>query len=122
MKTRPGGSRRCNDNRLGNLFPGVGMRQFGPAICATTHRSWPPIGFRKFPSSTQGCRRSRKDAVVERFKVDAFVSQLLLNVFVAVDAQLGGVREVGAELQEERTEIVLITGGRSRIDLPASRL
>ena len=54
-----------------------------------------------------------KDAVVQGLEGDAFLGQLPLDVFVAVDAQLGVVREVGAELQEERAE-VFVDGSRSR--------
>jgi hypothetical protein len=42
-----------------------------------------------------------QDAVVEGLEGDALLGQLPLDVLVAVDAELGVVREVGAELQEE---------------------
>ena len=43
----------------------------------------------------------------ERLEGDAFLGQLPLDVFMAVDAQLGVVREVGAELEKERTEVFI---------------
>ena len=48
-----------------------------------------------------------EDAVVQRLEGDAFLGQLPLDVLVAVDAQLGVVGEVGAELEEERAEVLV---------------
>ena len=48
-----------------------------------------------------------QDAVVERLECDAPLRQLLLQILVPVDAELGVVREVRAELQEERPEVVV---------------
>jgi hypothetical protein len=42
------------------------------------------------------------DAVVQRLERHATLGQLPLEILVAVDAELGIVRKVGAELQEER--------------------
>jgi len=47
------------------------------------------------------------DAVVERFEWNAALGQLAFEVFVAVDGKLGVVREVGAELQKERAEVLV---------------
>src|SRR5271154_5549023 len=67
------------------------------------------------------------DSVVERRKGDSFLFQLALEVFMPVDAKLGGVREVGAKLEEERAEILVhaievveIDHG-ARIDDPGNR-
>ena len=61
------------------------------------------------------------NAVVESLEGDALLGQLPLDVFVAVDAKLGVVGEVGAELQEEGAEVVveaveveLVDHGRGR--------
>ena len=51
--------------------------------------------------------RAPQDAVVERLVGDAPFRQLPLEVLVPVDAQLGVVGEVRAELQEERAEVVV---------------
>ena len=48
-----------------------------------------------------------QDAVVQRLEGDAFLGQLPLDVLVPVDAQLGVVGEVGAELEEEGAEVVV---------------
>lgn len=45
--------------------------------------------------------------VVQRLELDATLAQLALGVLVAVDAQLGVVGEVRAELQEERAEVLV---------------
>ena len=50
---------------------------------------------------------AREDAVVERLKGDAHFGELPFDVLMAVEAQLGVVREVGAELQKERTEVFI---------------
>src|SRR6185295_13718694 len=44
------------------------------------------------------------DAVVERLERHAAAGELSLEIFMAVDAELGVVGEVGAELQEERSK------------------
>jgi len=48
---------------------------------------------------------ARQDPVVEGLEGDPPLRQLPLHVLVAVEAELGGVGEVGAELQEERPEV-----------------
>src|SRR5258708_31502938 len=48
-----------------------------------------------------------EDAIVERLESDAFLGELPLGVFVAVQAELGIEREVGAELEEERAEVAV---------------
>src|SRR5580700_3807658 len=50
---------------------------------------------------------ARFDAVVERLEFNSALGQLALEVFVAVDAELGVVGKVGAELQEERSEVLV---------------
>jgi hypothetical protein len=47
------------------------------------------------------------NAVVESFEDDAFLGYLALDVLVAVEAQLGVTREVRAELDEERTKVLV---------------
>ena len=49
--------------------------------------------------------RAGEDAVVESFVGDAPLGELALEVFVPVHTELGVIREIGAELQEERAEI-----------------
>ena len=46
-----------------------------------------------------------EDTVVQGLEGNAFPGQLPLDVLMAVDAQLGVVGEVGAELQEEGAEV-----------------
>lgn len=46
-------------------------------------------------------------AVVERLEFNSALGQLALEVFVAVDAEFGVVGKVGAELQEERSEVLV---------------
>src|SRR3984893_16607776 len=46
-------------------------------------------------------------AIVERLEGDAFLRELALGVFMAVQAELGIERKVAAELEEERTEIAV---------------
>ena len=48
-----------------------------------------------------------QDAVVQGLEGDPFLGQLSLDVLVAVDAELGVVGEVGAELEEERAEVLV---------------
>ena len=48
-----------------------------------------------------------QDAVVQGLEGDPFLGQLPLDVLVAVDAELGVVGEVGAELEEERAEVLV---------------
>src|SRR5436190_6276435 len=50
---------------------------------------------------------ARFDAIVERLEFNSALGQLALEVFVAVDAELGVVGKVGAELQEERSEVLV---------------
>jgi len=50
---------------------------------------------------------ARQHAVVQRLERDAAFGKLTLGVLVAVDAQLGVVGEVRAELQEERAEVAV---------------
>ena len=52
---------------------------------------------------------AREDAVVQGFVTDSLPVQLPLEVFMAVDAQLGSVGKVGAKLEEEGTEILVDT-------------
>src|SRR3954470_5999850 len=47
------------------------------------------------------------DAIVERLEPHPALGKLALEVLVAVDAELGVVREIGAELQEERPEVLV---------------
>ena len=49
----------------------------------------------------------RGEPVVQGFESDPGLGGLALGPMVAVEAQLGAEREVGAELQEERTEVVV---------------
>jgi hypothetical protein len=73
------------------------------------------------------------NAIVERLERDASSSKLTLEVLVTVEAELAVVREVGAELDEERTEVaidaveVVLVDHRGRLDeprvaLPAARI
>src|SRR6202035_1613318 len=48
-----------------------------------------------------------KHAIVQRLEGDAFLHELALSVFMAVEVELGIERKVTAELEEERTEIVV---------------
>ena len=48
---------------------------------------------------------TRQDPVVQGLEGDPPLGELPLHVLVAVEAELGGVGEVGAELQEERPEV-----------------
>jgi hypothetical protein len=45
------------------------------------------------------------EPVVQRFEPDPGLRGLPLRPVIAVEAQLGGVREVAGELQEERAEV-----------------
>ena len=47
------------------------------------------------------------DSVVERLERHAALGQLTLEVLVAVDTELGVVGKIGAELQEERPEVLI---------------
>ena len=49
--------------------------------------------------------RERGDPVVERGERDPGLRGLPLGLLVAVEAELGVVRKIGAELQEERAEV-----------------
>jgi len=48
-----------------------------------------------------------KQAVVQGFKRDVAFGQLAFEVFMSVEAELGEVGKVGAELDEERSEILI---------------
>src|SRR5215813_4338733 len=48
-----------------------------------------------------------QNAIVESLKADAFLFQLLLGIFMPVEAELGIVWEIGTELQEEGSEIAV---------------
>jgi hypothetical protein len=48
-----------------------------------------------------------KNAVVQCREGNPFLGPLALDVFMAIDAELGGVGEVGAELQEEWAEVFI---------------
>jgi len=48
-----------------------------------------------------------EDAVGQFFVADAFLGQLPLEVFVAVETEFGTVREVGTVLEKERPEVVI---------------
>lgn len=58
------------------------------------------------PLQSRG-RRTAEHAIVERFEGDAFLNELLLSVFMAVQVELGIERKVAAELEEEWTEIAV---------------
>ena len=69
-----------------------------------------------------------QNAVVQSLESNPFLGQLSLDVLMPVDAKLGVVGEVGAELEEERTEVlvdaievVMIDHGRAPHD-PGIRL
>ena len=49
----------------------------------------------------------RGEAVIQRLEPDAGFGCLTLRPVVAVDAQLGVIGKVGAELEEERAEIIV---------------
>ena len=63
-----------------------------------------------------GRLRAGQKAVVERLEGDARLGCLPLGPLVAVDAQLGVVGEVGAELEEERAEVVVDRGEVEVVD------
>jgi len=48
-----------------------------------------------------------EDAVVQGLEGDPLLGQLALDVLVPVDTELGVVREVGADLEEERAEVLI---------------
>ena len=60
----------------------------------------------------------RGEPVVQRLERNAGLGGLALRPVVAVDAQLGVVRKVGAELQEERAEIVVVAVEVEVVDQP----
>ena len=68
------------------------------------------------------------DAVVEGLEGDAFLGELTLGVFVAVEAELGIERKVAAELEKERPKIpidsidVLVVHYRAAAHDPRIRL
>jgi hypothetical protein len=49
--------------------------------------------------------RTTEQAVVQRFEGDAPLGELALQVFVAVETQFGRIGKVGAELEEEGSEV-----------------
>jgi hypothetical protein len=51
--------------------------------------------------------RTGKQAVVHGLESDAAVGQLALQIFMAVEAKLGRIREIGAELEEEGAEVLV---------------
>jgi len=57
-----------------------------------------------------------EDAIVEGLEGDPLLGQLPLGILVAVDAELGVVGEIGAELEEERPE-VLVDAWRFTVNL-----
>ena len=48
-----------------------------------------------------------QNAIVQGLEGYPFLGQLSLDVLMAVDAQLGVVGEVGAELEKERAEVLV---------------
>src|SRR5450755_2509758 len=70
-----------------------------------------PIDFFRRQAVAQPLRQLRigagLDAVVERLEGDPALGQLALEVLVAVDAELGVIGKIGAELQEERSEVLI---------------
>jgi hypothetical protein len=69
-----------------------------------------------------------EDAVVERLIGDRLLRELTLGVFMAVQAQLGVIREIATELEKERREIpvdgvdVVVVHHCRRFDDPRGRL
>ena len=61
----------------------------------------------------------RGEPVVQRLERDASLGGLTLRPVVAVDAQLGVIRKVGAELEEERAEIVVVAIEIEVVDHPS---
>ena len=61
------------------------------------------------------------EAVVQRGEADPRLGGLPLGPFVAVDAQLGVEREVAAELQEERPEVLIDAVAVVLVDHPGLR-
>jgi hypothetical protein len=95
-------------------LPQQGVELFGPQ----------PVADRLRPGRVGAAQQ----AVVERLEADALPVELTLEVFMPVHTQLAGVREVRAELQEERAEVtingvdvVLVDHGR-RAGQPGIRL
>ena len=77
----------------------------GPAICAAGRRRVPRPSRRRWPAAARG--RAGQDAVVQRLEGNALLGQLPLEVLVAIQTELGVVREIAAELQKEGTEVVV---------------
>src|SRR5579859_7143577 len=48
-----------------------------------------------------------KQSVVQGFKSDAPLGQLALEILMTIDAELGGIGEIGAELDEEGAEVLV---------------
>jgi len=61
------------------------------------------------------------EPIVERFEADTGLGGLAFGPFVAVDAQLGGVGEVGGKLDEEQAEILIEAIKVEVVDLKISR-
>ena len=70
---------------------------------------------------------ARGEAVVQGLEADPGPGGLPLGPFMAVDAQLGGIGEVGAELDEERAEVridaieIEVVDQRARLHQPRMR-
>ena len=62
---------------------------------------------------------TRLDAVVQRLERHPTLGKLALEILVAIDAELGIVGKVGAELQEERPEVHI--GRPSQVSLVFDR-
>ncbi len=56
---------------------------------------------------SRGGISTRQHTVIESLEGDALLGQLAFEILVPVDAELRVVREIAAELQEERTEVVI---------------
>jgi len=65
--------------------------------------------FAEAVGQTLGARRllTAQEAVVESLKADPALGELAFEVFVPVDAELGGVGKAGAELQKEGPEVLV---------------
>jgi hypothetical protein len=49
-----------------------------------------------------------QESVIESFEGDLALGQLALEIFMAIEAELGEVREVGAEFDEEGAEVLIL--------------
>src|SRR5271163_3324373 len=77
----------------------------GPATYPAAHRSGRSPARRRSPATRQDRRRRRSRCLRRRTR--SGLGGLTFGPLVAVDAQLGVVGEIGAELQEERAEVVI---------------